>query len=87
MPVAPVICFYFLLFFRDPFQLRNSFADILQHFFEFLIAAHIFPQRIYIHFLLIQDIRIHEVLDVVNWFEGQCLGNQGEELVLDPAES
>ena len=86
---------HFISFFAALHLFMKTF-DLLQFlhpsFYRFqrplqiLIAADIFPEQVYIHFFFVQHIGIHKILNIINWFKGQCFGNQPEKFIFNPPE-
>ena len=58
----------------------RSQLDLIQRALQILIRAHILPQNVDIHFLLVQHIRVDEILDIINGPESHGLGSYGEQL-------
>ena len=70
----------------DLFQLLHSSLYRFQRPFQILIAADIFPEQVYVHFLFVQHIGVHKILNIINWLKSQGFRDQSEKFILDAPE-
>ena len=70
----------------DMLQLFHSLFHILKCTFHILIGAYILPENVNINLFFVQNIRVNEVLNIVNWLKCKGLWNQAEELIFDSSK-
>ena len=86
-PVFPRAVFHLPVESLNLFQPPHPQLDLIQRALQILIRAHILPQNVDIHFLLVQHIRVDEILDIINWPESHGLGDQLKEFIFQTAEA
>ena len=70
----------------NPRQFGHALLHIVQSALHILIGTDVFPKDLNVDLFFIQNIGINKILDVINRFKCQSLGNQTEKFILNSSQ-